>query len=47
MLVGYGITGERYALPDHAPMDDDLVQRLMYVLQEQSLDFVLMTEKMQ
>ena len=45
MLAGYGITGERYALPDHAPMDDDLVQRLMYVLQEQSLDFVLMTEK--
>ena len=45
MLAGYGIAGETYALPDHAPMDDDLAQRLIHILQEQSLDFVVMTEK--
>lgn len=45
MLADLGFTGETLALPDHAPFDVALAERLTQLRQEKACAIVLMTEK--
>lgn len=45
MLADSGIRGETLALPDHAPFDTALAERLMHMVQEKSHNAIFMTEK--
>lgn len=45
MLADAGIRGATLALPDHAPFDTALAERLMRMVQENSHGAILMTEK--